>query len=161
MIKRGKPTKNGQVKLTFTVPADRAPGGISLVGDFNGWNPYAHPMQRKNDGTYQVTVTVPAGEGICFRYLADGGVWFDDADADRHDHHGGHLDAIEIRIPQPEAVGKPAAARMEEPVREPAKESVKVPAKTPAKAPAKTSVARVPAKKPLAPSAPAPAPVPA
>ncbi|MFC4057332.1 isoamylase early set domain-containing protein [Planomonospora corallina] len=91
MIKRGKPTKNGQVKLTFILPADQVRGHVSLVGDFNGWNPYAHPMRRGDDGTHQVTVTVPAQRGICFRYLAEGGVWFDDPDADHHDEHGGHL----------------------------------------------------------------------
>ncbi|GGS75929.1 hypothetical protein GCM10010156_38450 [Planobispora rosea] len=106
MIKRGKPTKNGQVKLTFSVPAERAPGGVSLVGDFNGWDPYSHPMQRKN-GAYQVNVTVPADRDICFRYLAHGGVWFDDEDADRHDHHGGHLHAITVQAPPVEIAEAP------------------------------------------------------
>ncbi|MEU9830945.1 isoamylase early set domain-containing protein [Streptosporangium sp. NPDC048047] len=90
MIKRSKPTKNGQIKLTFSVPADHAAGGVSLVGDFNGWDPYAHPMQRRN-GTYQVSLTVPSERPIRFRYLADGGVWFDDADADHCDEHGCQL----------------------------------------------------------------------
>ncbi|MEV0419875.1 isoamylase early set domain-containing protein [Streptosporangium canum] len=94
MIKRGKPTKNGQVKLTFTVPADQPLGGISLVGDFNNWDPYAHPMQRKDNGTYQVSLTVPSQQPIRFRYLADGGVWFDDADADHHDEHGGRINPV-------------------------------------------------------------------
>ncbi|GIH75626.1 isoamylase early set domain-containing protein [Planobispora longispora] len=107
MIKRGKPTKNGQVKLTFTVPTERAPGGISLVGDFNDWDPYAHPMQQKND-SYQVTVTVPADRDVCFRYLAHGGVWFDDEDADRHDHHGGHLNAATTPAAPAETTGAPS-----------------------------------------------------
>ncbi|MEZ0074212.1 isoamylase early set domain-containing protein [Planotetraspora sp. GP83] len=90
MIKRGKQAQSGQVKLTFSVPVDQAPGGLSVVGDFNDWDPYAHPMQVKRD-SYELTVTVPADRPICFRYLADGGVWFDDVDADYHDQHGGHL----------------------------------------------------------------------
>ncbi|MFJ2031702.1 isoamylase early set domain-containing protein [Streptosporangium sp. NPDC087985] len=94
MIKRGKPTKNGQVKITFTVPAEQPLRGISVVGDFNNWDPYAHPMQRKDNGTYQVSLTVPSQQPIRFRYLADGGVWFDDADADHHDEHGGHLNPV-------------------------------------------------------------------
>nr|BFE84539.1 hypothetical protein GCM10020093_071400 [Planobispora longispora] len=110
MIKRGKPTKNGQVKLTFTVPTERAPGGISLVGDFNDWDPYAHPMQQKND-SYQVTVTVPADRDVCFRYLAHGGVWFDDEDADRHDHHGGHLNAATTPAAPAETTGAPPGER--------------------------------------------------
>ncbi|MEV8632361.1 isoamylase early set domain-containing protein [Streptosporangium sp. NPDC051023] len=95
MIKRGKPTKNGKVKLTFTVPFERPVGGVSLVGDFNGWDPYAHPMERKENGTYQVTLTIPSQQAIRFRYLADGGLWFDDADADHHDEQGGRLNPAE------------------------------------------------------------------
>jgi 1,4-alpha-glucan branching enzyme len=94
VIKRGKPTKNGQVKLTFTIPNDRPVGGVSLVGDFNDWDPYAHPMERKDNGTYQVVLTVPSQQPIRFRYLADGGVWFDDADADHHDEHGGRINPM-------------------------------------------------------------------
>ncbi|GAA3816881.1 hypothetical protein GCM10022226_41920 [Sphaerisporangium flaviroseum] len=91
MITRGRPTQNGLVELTFTVPVDQAPNGLSLVGDFNDWDPYADPM-RPDDGVYRVSITVPADQSVCFRYLGDGGVWFDDADADRHDGRGGHLE---------------------------------------------------------------------
>ncbi|GIH78283.1 isoamylase early set domain-containing protein [Planobispora longispora] len=99
MIKRGKPAKNGHVKLTFTIPAEQVSGGVSVVGDFNGWDPYAHPMQLRTD-TYQVSMTVPADQEICFRYLATGGLWFDDAEADYHDHHGGHLSPIVAQSPE-------------------------------------------------------------
>jgi Carbohydrate-binding module 48 (Isoamylase N-terminal domain) len=112
VIKRGKPTKNGQVKLTFTIAEGPARGGVSLVGDFNGWDPYAHPMQRKENGTYQVSLTVPARQPIRFRYLADGGVWFDDADADHHDEHGGRINPVDVQeapegITSAPSVGKP------------------------------------------------------
>jgi hypothetical protein len=90
VIKRGKPTQNGRVKLSFSLPAGQIPGAVSVVGDFNGWDPYAHPM-RLNGDAYEVIVTVAADQPVCFRYLADGGVWFDDDDADYHDVQGGHL----------------------------------------------------------------------
>ncbi|MGC5015415.1 isoamylase early set domain-containing protein [Streptosporangium sp. DT93] len=96
MIKRGKPTKNGQVKLTFTITENPGHGGVSLVGDFNDWDPYAHPMERRENGAYQVSVVVPARKPIRFRYLADGGVWFDDADADHHDEHGGRINPVDV-----------------------------------------------------------------
>jgi hypothetical protein len=32
---------------------------------------------------------VPADSSYRFRYLGDGGHWFDDSEADERDHHGG------------------------------------------------------------------------
>jgi len=91
VIISGKPGGDGQVELTFALPAEQVPGPTSVVGDFNGWNPFAHPLRPAEDGTWRVTVTVPGDREICFRYLADGGVWFDDPEADWYDAHGGHL----------------------------------------------------------------------
>lgn len=109
MIKRGKPTKNGQVKLTFTIAESPALGGVSLVGDFNDWDPYAHPMQRRDNGSYQVSLMVPARQPIRFRYLADGGIWFDDEDADHHDEHGGRINPADVQeAPEGITSGSPA-----------------------------------------------------
>ncbi|HEY9523612.1 MAG TPA: isoamylase early set domain-containing protein [Thermopolyspora sp.] len=94
MIKHGKPTKNGKVKLTFILPREQVPGATSVVGDFNDWDPFAHPLRSQDDGTFQVSVTVPCRQELRFRYLADGGVWFDDPEADRYDEHGGYLSPV-------------------------------------------------------------------
>lgn len=88
MIKQEKPDPDGMVTLTFTLPGDIV-GPVSVVGDFNHWNPYAHPMTRDEDGTHTVVVRRPQGTTICFRYLTDGGIWLDDADADDYDERGG------------------------------------------------------------------------
>jgi hypothetical protein len=48
------------------------------VGDFNDWDPFAHPLRRRTNGTRSAAVTVRAGSTLCFRYLAEGGLWFDD-----------------------------------------------------------------------------------
>jgi len=37
------------------------------------------------------TVTVPAGRTLHFRYLAEGGIWFDDEAAAHHDAQGGYV----------------------------------------------------------------------
>ncbi|PRX96285.1 isoamylase early set domain-containing protein [Allonocardiopsis opalescens] len=89
MIKRGKPTKTGQVKLTFALPKGSDP--VSVVGNFNEWNPYAHPLVDRSNGTRSVTVDVPAGSTVHFRYLGHDGYWFDDETADHHDHQGGRI----------------------------------------------------------------------
>lgn len=34
---------------------------VSLVGDFNGWDPAAHPMRRTPDQAWFITVELPHG----------------------------------------------------------------------------------------------------
>jgi hypothetical protein len=109
VIKHGKPTKIGKVKLTFVLPREQVFGGISVVGDFNGWNPFAHPLKLQDDGTYQVDVTVSCQQELCFRYLAEGGVWFDDPEADRYDERGGYLSPASMGYdPETVLAGAPA-----------------------------------------------------
>ena len=87
MIRRK--AKEGGVAVTFVLDEDRE--AVSVVGDFNDWTPGAHPLRRRSNGTRSVTVTLPAGKRVRFRYLADGGRWFDDPDADAHDAQGSLL----------------------------------------------------------------------
>jgi 1,4-alpha-glucan branching enzyme len=81
LIKTTKPGRNGSVRVTFALPADEPRGAVSVVGDFNGWNPFAHPLRRRANGTRSAAVTVQVGSMLHFRYLAEGGVWFDDETA--------------------------------------------------------------------------------
>jgi hypothetical protein len=81
VIKTSKPTCDGTVRITFALPADEPNGAVSVVGDFNDWNPFAHPLRRRANGTRSAVVTVPAGVTLRFRYLAEGGLWFDDETA--------------------------------------------------------------------------------
>lgn len=78
MIKIAKPGRDGTVRVTFTLPVDEPRGAVSVVGDFNDWNPFAHPLRRRANGTRSAVVTVQVGRKLRFRYLAEGGVWFDD-----------------------------------------------------------------------------------
>lgn len=78
MIKTTKPGRDGTIRVTFALPADEPSGAVSVVGDFNDWNPFAHPLRRRANGTRSAAVTVPAGTMLHFRYLAEGGVWFND-----------------------------------------------------------------------------------
>ena len=88
MIKKSKPDHNQVVRVTFVLPADEPVGAVSVVGDFNGWNPFAHPLRRRANGTRSAVVTVPANSTVRFRYLAEGGLWFDDETADGRDPAG-------------------------------------------------------------------------
>ena len=78
MIKVAKPTRGGTVRVTFTLPAREPAGAVSVVGNFNGWDPFAHPLRKRSNGGRSAAVTVPAGATLHFRYLAEGGHWFDD-----------------------------------------------------------------------------------
>ena len=81
MIKVDKPTRSGQVRVTFVLPATEPAGAVSVVGDFNGWDPYAHPLRKRSNGVRSAVVIMPAGTTLRFRYLAEGGIWFDDETA--------------------------------------------------------------------------------
>ncbi len=78
MIKKSRPGRDGNVRVTFTRPADEPDGAVSVVGSFNDWNPFAHPLRRRANRTRSAAVSVQAGSTLHFRYLAEGGVWFDD-----------------------------------------------------------------------------------
>lgn len=91
MIKKSR--SNGKTRLTFTLPQDEPDGPVSVVGDFNEWDPYSHPLRRRANGTRSASVTVPTGSTLCFRYLAHGGRWFDDEHVDSQDERGGMITA--------------------------------------------------------------------
>jgi 1,4-alpha-glucan branching enzyme len=78
MIKKGRSGQGREVRVTFVLPADEPAGAVSVVGDFNGWDPFAHPMRRRTNGTRSAVARLPAGSTLSFRYLAEGGYWFDD-----------------------------------------------------------------------------------
>ena len=82
MIKSSK-DKAG-VKLTFTLSLQDTPQPVSVCGDFNDWNPLAHPLKKRANGTRSAAVVVPTGGTYAFKYLAEGGTWFNDVGADRH-----------------------------------------------------------------------------
>lgn len=82
MLKQQKSSSPDLVKLTFALPLADAPGNVSVVGDFNNWNPHAHPLKRRSNGTRSVSVEVPAGEAYRFKYLDDRNNWFCEPDAE-------------------------------------------------------------------------------
>jgi 1,4-alpha-glucan branching enzyme len=89
MIKRAR-LFGPKTRVTFTLPADQPNGVVSVVGTFNDWTPGRHQLLPRRNGTRSVSVTLPPGEHR-FRYLATGGVWFDDHTADGFDCDAGVL----------------------------------------------------------------------
>jgi hypothetical protein len=78
MVKTSKPRRDGMVRVTFTLPMGEPAAAVSVVGDFNDWDPLANPLRIRANRTRSASVTVPSGSTLRFRYLAEGGRWFDD-----------------------------------------------------------------------------------
>jgi hypothetical protein len=83
--------KGDQLHLTFVLPSDEPAGKVSVVGDFNDWTPGVHTLVRRSNGTRSVRITVPAGQRVGFRYLAEGGHWFDDPSVEQREAQNGVL----------------------------------------------------------------------
>ncbi len=81
MIKRTVKSP-GKVKVTFVVPVDGCDQPVSVVGDFNEWDPLATPLRKRSNGTRSVTIDLTEGASYRFKYLADNGEWFCGAQAD-------------------------------------------------------------------------------
>ena len=81
--------KHPFVKVTFALPADEVAQPVSVLGDFNNWDPYANPMKKRSNGTCSAVVEVPAGSAFRFKYLAADGTWFCDPEAEAvvHDEY--------------------------------------------------------------------------
>jgi 1,4-alpha-glucan branching enzyme len=92
MIKRAAPTSNGttSVAVTFSLPLADFDQPVSVVGEFNGWDPFAHPLRKRSNGTRSAKVDLPAGSSYRFKYLAGDGTWICDPEAETvpNDDHG-------------------------------------------------------------------------
>lgn len=81
MLKCSSARGSDAVKVTFTLSSDQIDQPVSVLGDFNGWDPLAHPLKKRSNGTRSAIVEVPAGQMVRFKYLAASGEWFCDPDA--------------------------------------------------------------------------------
>jgi hypothetical protein len=81
------PVGKAKTKITFTLPITEPDGVVSVVGDFNGWEPGRHELVPRRGGIRSVSLTLPSGQHR-FRYLATGGIWTDDHEADAVDEQG-------------------------------------------------------------------------
>jgi 1,4-alpha-glucan branching enzyme len=68
--RRGQPGRRQLHLVDFfcRVPEAKA---VSLIGDFNGWDPKAHPMNRMPDGAWYVRMELPHGHHQ-YQFLVDG-----------------------------------------------------------------------------------------
>jgi 1,4-alpha-glucan branching enzyme len=88
VIKQTPVKGKDQVKVSFILPSGTVAGKVSVVGDFNDWDPFAHPLRPRSNGTRSVAVTLPRERRFAFRYLDEAGRWHDDAAAHGFEENG-------------------------------------------------------------------------
>lgn len=102
-----------KVEVAFVLPAIPE-GPLSVVGDFNDWDPYVTPMTSGHQG-YEAKVTVDAGRRYAFRYLGVDGSWFNDEAAHMYEpgpygSDNSVIDVTDVINPTTPAPAAPAPA---------------------------------------------------
>ena len=73
-------------RVTFRCPRSAAHDAkkVSVVGDFNDWNIYAHRMGKLSNGDFAITLKLRSGREYEFQYLIDEMKWKNDRNADKY-----------------------------------------------------------------------------
>ncbi len=85
MIKREVSKKDKSVKVTFVQPVNGTNATVSVVGDFNDWDPAKGRLVKRANGTASHSVTLEPGRSYRFRYYRSDGSWFNDEAADAYE----------------------------------------------------------------------------
>lgn len=94
MIKRSSTGTAAAVKVTFVLSTEQVDQAVSVVGEFNDWNPLTHPMRKRSNGTRSVSVELPVGRAYRFKYLAADGSWLIDPDVEAVDNGMSGVDSL-------------------------------------------------------------------
>ena len=73
-------------KVTFELPKEitREARTVALVGEFNSWDTTSTLMRRRKDGSFSITLDLPAHREYQFKYLIDNDYWENDWQADKY-----------------------------------------------------------------------------
>jgi 1,4-alpha-glucan branching enzyme len=76
-------TKTGQFcRVTFKMPPHEHANKVMLCGDFNDWDKRATTMKQLKDGSFSITLSLPANNAYRFKYYLGTHGWENDWDAD-------------------------------------------------------------------------------
>lgn len=97
----------GWVRFLFEQAIDLP---VFLVGDFNGWDECANPLEQRENGVHAVTIRLAPGE-YEFKYKC-GSVWFNDSCAHKYVPNCWGSENSVVVVPPPEESARigPAAA---------------------------------------------------
>lgn len=82
MLEKSYTPSGRSCRVTFGFPGDAQTTSISVLGEFNDWDPEKGKMKSKKSGNYELTVSLKPGASYRFRYLINGESWANDPDAD-------------------------------------------------------------------------------
>jgi len=87
---------------------------VSIIGNFNQWDPFAHFLEETHPGEYNLTLTLPPGS-VLYEFVAGTRTFLDPGNARTgHDDQGGVFSYFENRVANPATVleaALPASAR--------------------------------------------------
>lgn len=83
-MKKNYSQSGKKCRVTFELPSEVEAKQVSVCGDFNGWDPRAHPLKLRKDGRFSTTISLESDRTYRFRYLLDGERWENDWSADRY-----------------------------------------------------------------------------
>lgn len=76
-------------KVTFEIPLMHLPeaydkvDSVSVVGEFNDWDPDAHPLKYvKKNKAYRTMIELEPNKTYQFKYLVNGEIFFNEWEAD-------------------------------------------------------------------------------
>jgi 1,4-alpha-glucan branching enzyme len=84
MMKKAYTETGRSCRVTFELPGQVSAETVALCGEFNEWDPTQHPMKRRRDGSFSLTISLKPGNEYRFRYLLDGERWENDWAADKY-----------------------------------------------------------------------------
>ena len=83
MLKKSYTKTGRSCRVTFKVTPEIETQEAALLGEFNEWQPEVHPMKKRKDGSFSVTISLDAGQDYRFRYLLDQNTWINDEAPDQ------------------------------------------------------------------------------
>ena len=84
MLKKSYSKTKRSCRVTFEIPQQTKAKKVALCGEFNNWDPSAHPMIQRKDGRFSTTLSMPAGRSYRYKYLVDNQRWENDWAADSY-----------------------------------------------------------------------------
>jgi hypothetical protein len=92
MLRRRNVKDSDRVKISFALPEEHPHADDAYIaGSFNGWDPQADRLIRRNNQTYSAVLTLDEGERYAYRYVSGDGEWFNAGDADTYEDQNGIL----------------------------------------------------------------------